>query len=359
VRLTNQILGLGGSPNPRDKYRKIRDQVRFRSHHAVSSILKTGFELAVGSSGTIENLAELALRIKSPQKRLSMFPAEERKLLRADLPALTESLCAMTMEERAALPGISPRRAEVIVAGAAIIQTLMEELRLDEILVSDRGLQHGLLLDYLRSSRWGFFDARMSVREISVLRLAKLCNVAEEHARHVAYLALQLFDSAAALNFFTPEPQERELLSYAALLHDVGMLLSLKDHHKHSHYLIRNAELLGFFTGEIEIMASAAWYHSKKNLNRGQNPVDLPPSAQAAAQRGGLILRLCECLDRCHKQSISGARFVRAEKQYQLLTEGPAREECEMELASVSENLHLLERFFGHPFALVFSGPDR
>ncbi len=136
-------------------------------------------------------------------------------------------LCARGLEERRKLPGINPDRADVIVAGAAVLQTIMEELGLTEVRVSGRSLQHGILIDYLRRRGLALSPAgappHLSTREAGVLGLARFCRFEEEHARHVAALALELFDSARAQGLHAADPGLRELLYYAALLHDIGI----------------------------------------------------------------------------------------------------------------------------------------
>lgn len=119
-------------------------------------------------------------------------------------------LCARGLEERRKLPGINPDRANVIVAGAAVLQTIMEELGLTEVRVSGRSLQHGILIDYLRRRGLALSPAgappHLSTREAGVLGLARFCRFEEEHARHVAALALELFDSARARGLHAADP---------------------------------------------------------------------------------------------------------------------------------------------------------
>ena len=106
-------------------------------------------------------------------------------------------------------------------------------------------------MDYLARSPHAALVHELSVRERSVLRLVRACGADEAHARHVARLALELFDSAREAGFHELGDEERELLDYTALLHDVGTFVSYPDHHVHSAYLIANADLLGFDQREI------------------------------------------------------------------------------------------------------------
>ncbi len=156
------------------------------------------------------------------------------------------------MKKEKRLPAINPDRADIIIAGAAIMEAIMEEFGLEEIYISHRELRDGLLVDYL-SNFEGFRELQKTpMRNRSVLHLGRSCNFDEKHSETVASLALQLFDSAKA-NWITQLGEtEKELLKHAATLHDVGDFLSFNDHQLHSHYIISNAELLGFDQKEIQ-----------------------------------------------------------------------------------------------------------
>ena len=151
-----------------------------------------------------------------------------------------------------------------MIAGAAILDALMEDLGLTEIqAVAECGLREGLVVDDLARAGQHELTYGAGVRERSVLQLARAPPFDEAHARQVARLALELFDSAGAARLHRLGPEEREMLEYAALLHDVGTFLSYSDHHLHSYYLIRHADLLGFDENEIATMAATALFHRK------------------------------------------------------------------------------------------------
>ena len=152
----------------------------------------------------------------------------------------------------------------MIIAGAAILQTIMEEQGFESVTISNRNLQNGILVDYLMRTHPQKAGSRLSAREESVLQLARFCRFEEKHSRHIAKLALELFDSARAIGLHDAPPVSRELLYYAALLHDIGIFISFANHNAHSHYLIRNTELLGFTEREIELIAALAFFHRKR-----------------------------------------------------------------------------------------------
>jgi len=157
----------------------------------VQQVRQLPVELAVGSSGTIENLADIAAQKFHKRRR-----QRDDTLTHAHLRQVVEMLCDLPLEERRRVPGITPGRADIIIAGAAIIDTLMGDLGIQELQISERGLRDGLLVDYLSREEQAGIPQETSVRARSALQLGRACGMDEPHARHVAHLALDLFDSA-------------------------------------------------------------------------------------------------------------------------------------------------------------------
>ena len=230
------------------------------------------------------------------------MPGRDEPLTRKDLRAVAKRLRATTADERRSVPGLAPARVDIIVAGAAILDTLMEDLGIETIVALDEcGLREGLLLDDLARAGQHELKHGAGVRERSVLQLARSTSFDETHARQVARLALELFDSARATGLHRLGPEERELLDYAALLHDIGTFLSYTRHHQHTYYLIRHADLVGFDQGEIAIMAATAYFHRKAlPAPRFEAFSGLDRRSRKVVRRLGAFLRLAEYLDRGH-----------------------------------------------------------
>ena len=242
------------------------------------------------------------------------------------------------------LPGMNPRRTGILIPGAAILQTIMEELDFDSVRVSGRGLRDGALADYL--DRLFPEKGRLSVRDESVLRLARLCRFEEVHSRHVAKLALMLFDSARELGLYRGPARMRELLHYAAMLHDIGIFISFTKHNVHSHYLIQNSEMLGFTQKEVSLMAALALYHrygySKKDKGC---VVTLAEDWLAHARCLSLFLSLAEGMDKSHRQAVVSAKFVRKDQNLALLVR--ASVPCPVEQERLKRCYKSLEKCFG------------
>ncbi|MCX6689735.1 MAG: Ppx/GppA phosphatase family protein [Methanoregula sp.] len=355
IRLTNKCLsGIQGEPIPPTWYKDIQRYVKNEIVQSVQKIQGLKPTSAVGSSGTIENLAEIAAKTFHPNKNTA-----GNELSYRDLKKVIELLCALPLEERRKVPGINPERADIIIAGAAILEIFLKELSLKSITVTSRGLQDGLLVDYL-SRREEYARSRaLSPRQESVLQLGRACGINEVHARTVSRLALGLFDSARELKLHAFGDWERELLKYATFLHDIGSFIAFSNHQAHSYYLIKNSDLLGFDQKEIGIMANLARYHRKKVPGKKSRELaDLDPHGQEVVRVLSIFLRLGESLDRSHAALIRHARFSRQKKNAVILSlecEG----DCQLECWGLANEGPAFEKVFKKKLVPEITGADR
>ena len=148
------------------------------------------------------------------------------------------------------------------------------------------------------------------MRRASVLNLAGQYHVDVAHTRHVAALALGMFDELARLGLHDGDPRERELLWAASMLHDIGMSVDYDDHHKHSRYLILNAGLPGFAPVEVAIIAQAARYHRKGMPDPGPLRALFGDGDAERLDRCAVLLRLAEDLERSRDQLVRGTRIA-------------------------------------------------
>lgn len=312
------------------KYARIQRYVRTRSVRTLQRLRQLTVEQAIGSSGTICNLAEIATRLTF---RRGM--AKGDVITRDQLRQAIQLLCSLPLEKRREVPGINPDRADIIVAGAAILETLLEELNIPEIQVSERGLREGLPIDYLSRADDAHLFQQTSFRERSVFELGRRCGFDEPHARQVAKLAWQLFDSALAAGLHSLGERERELLEHSALLHDVGTFVSYTNHRAHSYYLIRNADLLGFDQTELSIIAATALFHHKA-FPRPKHPeyAELDKRSRDVVRVLCTFLRIAESLDRSHLQAVAEARLKLEDRRAVILEITPHRD-CHLEVWEV------------------------
>jgi exopolyphosphatase/guanosine-5'-triphosphate,3'-diphosphate pyrophosphatase len=324
-----------------DQYKRVQHHVKDTIIHSVRKIRSLNPVMAIGSSGTIMNLADIAQKAIH-QNGSNGDPAISGK----DLQKVIDLLCSLPLDQRRKIPGMNPERADIIIAGAAILDTFMKELGLDSLLTTGRGLQDGLLMDYL--SRIDVFPllGELSPRQRSVLQLGRSCGINEVHARTVTGLVLELFDSAKELGLHTFGDNERELLEYATFLHDIGSFISYSNHHAHSYYIIKNSELLGFDQKEITFMANIARFHRKKTMRKKDPEVmELESRERDALRVLTTFIRLGESLDRSHTALIQHVKFTRMDKECVHL-EVVARGDCQLEIWGIEAEKKAFEKIF-------------
>lgn len=293
LRLTQQFFAEGDSSD-RSVWR-CRRFVRRRLRKAFTRVRSIGFDLVVGTSGTITTLAELA-------GASADVAAGLRPLDRADLRQLISRLASVPAEQRAEEFKIDPLRAATILAGAVILDEILDLSEADSLLACSAALREGLVLRALDERRVEP-GPRGDVRRSSVLDLAERSGINRAHALHVAKLATRLFDQMSALHKL--RPLERELLEYAAILGEIGQQVSWQSYHKHSYYMIRHAGLHGFTEEEVSVIANVARYHRKgKPKERHENIRELSDKQVSVVRKLISILRVAHALDRSKRQAV-------------------------------------------------------
>jgi exopolyphosphatase/guanosine-5'-triphosphate,3'-diphosphate pyrophosphatase len=252
----------------------------------------------VGIGGTVRNLAVAAERSAG----LPSYGVQGMVIERERLDELVERLAALPAAERAGVPGIKPARADLILAGAVVLQAVLRAGRFEGIEATEAGLREGVFFERLLAGREPpLFE---DVRRASVMNLAAAYEADPAHTRHVAALALGMFDELARLGLHPGDPRERELLWAASMLHDIGMSVDYDDHHKHSRYLILNAGLPGFSPVEVAIIAQAARYHRKGLPEPGPLGALFGEGDAERLDRCAVLLRLAEDLERSRDQLV-------------------------------------------------------
>lgn len=352
IRLTSAFFGANETDavSPQ-RYKLVQDQIRNVAVAALRRLRRHKFELAIGSSGTIVNLAQIAANLDPRQ-------SDRTVMTRAQLRAAAKLICSLPMEKRRQISGINPDRADIIVAGTAILETLMDELGLTEINISERGLREGLLIDHISRQSQKSATGHIGLRERTVLQLGHSCNFEQKHAEDVARIALELFDSARNAGLHKRGSWEREMLEYAAMLHDIGMFLSFDGHQAHSAYFIRNAELLGFDQKELTIIAAISEFH-RKNLPRKKHPgyAVLDKASREMVLELCIFLRLAESLERSRSGVIEHAKLVRPRSK-PLTLAITAKQDCSLEIWGVRNHIRAFKKVFGQEFVITSTGKN-
>lgn len=284
-----------------------------------------------GLGGTIRNLA----RIEAVRQNFPLDILNGYRLSRDALQEIVEMLRELPLEERQNISGLRSDRADIILPGAMGALTLMERLNAKEMIISNNGLREGLFLEQF----WQHlpYPVVNDVRRFSVLNMARIYHYQKNHATHVRFLASRLFDQLAELHGYGSA--EYELLDAAAILHDVGTLISYKGHHKHSQTLITNSGLAGFTPREIAIIALLSRYHRSGNPSRGEFKPLLSDDDKVMLARLAAILRFAEFLERGRNATIDDITALWDDEELTLTLiadEYPAVELWEVERNAVS-----------------------
>lgn len=272
----------------------------------IKRVLETGFETVIGTAGTIQNLAIMALASKNiPIPEIINGLAVTREDL---LEVINKIIAAKSTAEREMLPGIDPKRADIILAGALIVEFAIINLNIQKLLISIYGLREGIVFDtVIKNQAIQEFHNMSHLRYETVHNLCKVYGVDLVHAEHVKIIALQIFDELQGLHNLNWS--ERELLEAASLLHDVGYHISHDQHHKHSYYLIEHSVMPGFTNSESAIIANIARYHRKSHpKKKHDNFSPLQPDQQRIVRILAGILRIAEGIDRRQIQAVKSVK---------------------------------------------------
>jgi exopolyphosphatase/guanosine-5'-triphosphate,3'-diphosphate pyrophosphatase len=305
--------------------------------------------MLVGTSGTLLTLTAMAAAIRdgAPPHKLHNYILERKAL--ADL---TTKILESRGRERAHIPGLERRRVDLIPAGALLAGIVLDGFRCEEMHACEFALREGILLDFIDHHHRDVRAAEHvpSIRRRSVLSMASRFQAEAGHGHQVARLALYLFDATKSIHKLGAEA--RELLEYAALLHDVGLYVSHSGHHRHSYYLITQGELRGFDPQELAVIAVVARFHKGAPPKISSPELEeLEPENRKLAVALAAFLRVADGLDRTHHGVVRTMRVARNNGRLELWIDSAGRD-AELELWAAQRKSELWEKCFG--LALYF-----
>ena len=262
----------------------------------------------VATSGTAMAIGSLAASEEErPPRKLHGY-----RVTRQRLDNVVDRLITMTPAQRRELAPINDRRAEIIVPGALILQTTMKMLGVEEFVLSERALREGLIVDWML--RQGLLEDRFSfqssIRQRTVLHQVQRFAVNQSRAERVASHALSLYDATRGV-MHDDSGEGRELLWAAAMLHTCGQHINISAYHKHTWYLIRHGELLGYSEAEHLMVAAIARYHRRSLPKKRHESWQLVATRdnRRCVHQMALLLRLAAALDRRPEPVISALRI--------------------------------------------------
>lgn len=298
--------------------------------------------MLIGTSGTLCDLAAMAASRSGPLPQ----SLNQLTVARADLEAIHDDIVRKPVAARRRMTGLDARRADLIPAGSMVLMTAMELFGMERLTVSDWALREGIVLDAI-----GHHDAAdwtgdsAAIRRSSVLNLCRRCSWDERHGRKVASLALSLFDQLQAVHGLGPD--DRELLEYGALLHDIGEHVAVESHHKHTAYLIEHGRLRGFDPAEVAVLGCLGRFHRRGEPKPSFPPFgSLEPETRERVVRLVALLRLADGLDRSHLGTVRHVHVLGVDAD--AVTLGiEADGDADLQLWGVRRKRDLFTRVFG------------
>ncbi|MDE2838997.1 MAG: Ppx/GppA phosphatase family protein [Chloroflexota bacterium] len=248
----------------------------------------------IGIGGTVRNLAKIF-------RWQTGYPLDLLHGMILPIDAVEDiyaMLRKLSLEQRRKVPGLSTKRADIIVAGTAVLCSLARTIGAKSLAISGRGLREGLFFNHVLGGE--LVEPRVPDPALfSTTNLMRFYNVDEPHANHVADLALSLFDQLTSVHGLDAEA--RRLLQIAALLHDVGVAVNYYNHDEHGFYLLTRTGIDGLTHRELLIVACLVAMH-----NGNVGPLKRWPEYRTLLRKGdmdavtklGAILQLSEALDR-------------------------------------------------------------
>lgn len=347
VRTTEQFFSQQ-PPSPTE-VRAFRKVVRQHlSHSDLAAYLQKGSAVLVGMGGSMRNLARI-------QRKKDNYPLDVHHgyvFARTDLATITEDLLEKTPAERENIAGLNEDRADIIAAAAIVIEEFMDALQTDEVIISGYGLREGLFMEYFLQQCQ--LEKLPAVRDFTIRNLEATYYPYHAHNLHVQKLTLSIFDQLQALHNFSA--WERELLAYAALIHDIGMGISFYDHHKHSFYILMSRKMPGFSHREQAIIALLARYHRKGMPNEKELEALFIDDDRDKINKLASILRLAEYLERSKAQRVKDVRCTIGATSIQMElipAEGLAADALQVELHETQRKTELFEVAFQEKLEII------
>lgn len=308
----------------------------------LGEIKKYHMDMGLSTGGTASNILEIVRARGAKIEQENGVPI----LRTADLKELVDAMKKMSPQEIGNMKGLDPSRADIIFPGALLLLSMLEEVAIEKSFVSSHGLRDGAIADFIyrKINRRFFTERQEAYRRHFLEQAAKKYNVDYAHAEQTAEIAGQLFDHLRPLHGF--DDNERDILWGATILHDSGRIIDYSGHHKHSQYIIKNINLMGFSEKEIELMSLIARYH-RKSMPKSSHPdfSRLKDSHQDKVRKLAAILRIADAFDRSNSKDVRKIESVRIEDDSVTLVV-QARSDLSLEMWSLEKKKEMFEKVF-------------
>lgn len=325
----------------------------------VRDLKNQNYSHVIGTSGTATNLG-MMINAEENDNEVVQFNYNNYSYSRDSFFKIVKKITKCEkLSDLKDIRGLDPERQDIITAGAIILEQIFYELGIQELTISNYSLREGILFDSINKEHNTLLKEDLSdIRYKSIINLAENCRYDKNHSEQVLMLALKIFEQVN--KYFGLNEKDEEYLEAATILHDIGHSLSHAQHHRHSYYLIRNCELLGFNDEEIEIIANIARYHRKSHPKlKHDNFNKLSEPNKERVKKLSAILRIADGLDRGHNAFVKDIKIDKNDKEYKfnIITEDNINPELEIWGANLRKEL--FENVTGKKVVLSYSPPTQ
>jgi len=353
VRLTEKYF-------PEGKFKKeniveARLYVKSMINHIFRDIREFNFSAVIGTSGTITNigmminteengLADENYNYNNFTFNVDSFSNISKKIVRCE-----------KLSDLKEIKGLDSERTDIITSGTIILEQIINELKIGKITLSNYALREGIIFDTISKEHTTLLNEDLEdIRYRSIISLAENCKFDKVHSEQVLKLSLRIFEQIKKQYNLTKK--DEEYLEAASILHDIGHNLSHSQHHKHSYYLIRNCELLGFNDEEIEIIANISRYHRKSHPKlKHDNFNKLSPKNKERVRKLAGILRIADGFDRGHNSVIQDIEINLTDLGFEFKVTVKAGKNPELEIWGANMRKTLFEEAFSKSVFIKFS----
>lgn len=340
ARMSAQLKKDPPAPN---EIKALRDHYSTELKDVAEAFAQNRTDTLIGSSGTMQNIG---MMIVLKNKKSPNITLNELEFTTAEFNEFYEKVITFSHKQRLKLKGLDEKRVDLIVPGLVLLKYILDTFGIKKVRISTQALREGIIIRYIKKEMDELepLTQIQSPRRRSVFELLRKCDWHKDHSTHVADMAMIIFD--ALKNDLNLDDSDRELLEYAALMHDIGYYISHKSHHKHALYIIRNSDLRGFREEEIEIMANVARYH-RRSTPKSRHPYyeALSDQKKQKVTQLSAILRVADGLDRSHYQNVRVLRVDNGKKKLNLRIETEA--DPQLEIWGAKRKSQLLQEVTG------------
>ena len=341
VRLTQEFIRR--DPPDKEELKRLRGFIAEETAHLPRQLARSSVKLAIATSGTAAALSGAAQWLKLGRSQVS----------RQSILMLAKRLAKLTQRQRASIKGINPKRAEIVIAGAAVFAHVMEVCGIRSFRYSPLGLRDGILAQMAAE----YDEHTRSHRQLESDRQDILLNTSRRygadivHVEHVRSLAWSLFDQTKSMHQLGGD--FREWIGAAAMLYEVGTYINPVGRHRHAYYIVWHSELFGFTPLQRKIIATIARFQGNSRPQLRDRLVKvLPAPWRSDVIKAIAILRVARALNQGRREAVQSLRATARDGQLTISLKTRRRAGVDLELWAGEKEVAYFREVFGRELSL-------